>query len=83
MNRQTSCSCSVRSSTLGAKGFYYPNNESTGLRIKKGAQLEILHFVVGNGDSDWDAVLVDNCHIEGAPISEGKGVYWILRKNLV
>lgn len=82
MIRHSSCSCTIKSSKLGAKGFYYPNNELSGLRIKKGTQFEILHFVAGHEFSEWQAILVENNQVEGSPISDGKGVYWILRKNV-
>lgn len=82
MLRHSSCSCSVKSSKLGAKGFYYPSDDSSGLRIKKGTQFEVLHFLAGRSFNDWQAILVDNHLVEGSKLVEGKGVYWILRKNV-
>jgi hypothetical protein len=82
MNNRVNCSCQIKTSKLGAKGFYYIDESSQFLSIKKDTPVEILSFVSGRDFADWQAVAIENCLVEGSAFEDGKSVYWIMRKNL-
>ena len=75
-------SCLVKSSQLGAKGFLYPVDDSRGMFVKKGIEVEILNYIAGENYVGWKAVSIPNSSVENAIIDEGVGVYWIHSKNL-
>jgi len=83
MMHRSNNSCQVRASKMGAKGFYYPTKDSGVLRIKAGTDLEILNFLVDREYAEWQAVSIKNSDVDGAAVSDGYGVYWILKKNIM
>ena len=82
MSNKISNNCQVRSSKVGAKNFFYPCEEQTGLFIRKGTAVEMLPYLSGRDNVDLQAIAVPNNMIEGSPLIEGVGVYWVDRKNL-
>ncbi len=74
--------CQAKASIIGAKGFFYPTDEHTGLLIRKGTVVEILSYVSGRGSENLQAISVPNQLVEGSIIGEGSGVYWVDRKNV-
>lgn len=83
MNHYVKCSCQIKASKVGAKGFHYPINGSNFLKVKMGTQVEILNYLVDRELSDWQAVLIENSQVDGSPIQDGRSVYWIMRKNVM
>lgn len=82
MNSKILSTCQARSSIVGAKGFFYPSNESSGLFIKKGTVVEVLNYLSGGSNESLQAISVPNHLIEGSLLEDGNGVYWVDRKNV-
>lgn len=82
MRQMIISSCLVKPSQLGAKGFLYPVDDSRGMFVKKGAEVEVLNYIAGENYAGWKAVSIPNTLVENAIIDEGVGVYWIHSKNL-
>ena len=74
--------CQAKSSVLGAKGFYYPCDDQSGLFIRKGTTVEVLSYLSGRDNPDLQAISVANHLVEGSIVDEGNGVYWVDRKNV-
>lgn len=75
-------SCQLKSSKIGAKNFFYPCDDQTGLFVRKGTEVDILPYLSGRDNENLQAVAIANELVEGAVVSEGIGVYWVDRKNL-
>jgi hypothetical protein len=74
--------CQVRSSNLGAKGFYYINENSSFFSVERDIPVQTLNFVSSREFSEWQAVSIENRLVNGSILNDGHGVFWILRKNL-
>lgn len=74
--------CDVRSSSLGAKGFLYPCDESTDLSIREGTIVEFMSYVSYQTDNDLQAISIRNSEVNGSSSDDRVGVYWVSRKNL-
>lgn len=75
--------CKVRSSELGAKGFFYPkHNDDQFFFVQRGTEVKILNFIAGEENSNLQAVAILNRMIEGLDNHDGMGVYWVDRKNV-
>lgn len=75
-------SCLVKPSQLGARGFLYPVDDSRGMFVKKGAEVDVLSYIAGENYSEWKAVAIPNSEVENAIVDNGIGVYWVHSKNL-
>ncbi len=82
MKNQVINSCLVKPSQVGAKGFFYPDESSDPVLIKRGTEVEKLSYVSTSKYADWQAIAVPNNLVEGSFSSDGVGVYWIPSKNL-
>jgi hypothetical protein len=82
MSSRVNCSCQVRPSDLGTKGFYYINESSSSFSVEKDTPVEPLNFISSREFSEWQAVSIENRLVNGSILDDGYGVFWILRKNL-
>lgn len=82
MSSKITNSCQVKPSIIGAKGFFYPSDEYTGLYVKKGTVVETLSYLSGKNDNRLQAVAISNSAVEGSIIQDGTSIYWVDRKNI-
>ncbi len=70
----------MRPTVVGAKGFLYPDTETTGYLIHRGTELDPVPYLGGGKSESLQAVLIENCKVSGSPVETGISLYWIKKE---